>query len=190
MAGGWSGTFPAKPRPALAQALAGPGKPGPRPWQGRGLWQAQGLAGSGRLWQALAGSGRLWQALAGSGRLWQTLANSGKLWQTLANSGKLWQTLANSGKLWQTLANSEKPASGGPVLFLGVTRFFVAFKGIIIFMRLYASRLDKGSARPRKLTLPGRLEDWSPAVQLARHACSTPSLLGGLAALEFTDLGF
>ena len=88
MAGGWSGTFPAKPRPALAQALAGPGKPGPRPWQ--------------------AGT---WQALAGAG----------------------------SGRVWQGPAGSEKPASGGPVLFLGVTRFFVGFKGIIIFMRLYAS---------------------------------------------------
>ena len=93
MGSGWSGTFPAKPRP--------------------------GLAGSGRPWQALAGSGRLWQALAGSARLWQALAGS--------------------GRLWQALAGSEKPASGGPVLFLGVTRFFVGFKGITIFMRLYAS---------------------------------------------------
>ena len=72
---------PAKPRPALAQALAGPGKPGPR----------QCLAGCGRL------SGRL---LAGSGRLWH---------QALA---------AGSGR---ALAGSGKPASGGPVLFLGVT---------------------------------------------------------------------
>ena len=101
------------------------------------LWQArQALAGSG---MAGSGSGRLSQALAGSGRLWQALAGSGRLWQALAGSGRLWQALAGSGRLWQALAGSEKPASGGPVLFLGVTRFFVGFKGIIIFMRLYAS---------------------------------------------------
>ena len=118
--GGWSGTQQALGRPW--QALAGPG----RLWQ---AWQALALAGSaGRLWQA----GRVWQ----SGRLWQALAGSGRLWQVLAGSGRLW---AGSGRLWQALAGSEKPASGGPVLFLGVTRFFVGFKGIIIFMRLYAS---------------------------------------------------
>ena len=136
MAGGWSGGRPWR-------RLWHPGKPGPKPLALAGsagsgrLWQA--LAGSGRLWQALAGSGRLWQALAGSGRLWQALAGSGRLWQALAGSGRLWQALAGSGRLWQALAGSEKPASGGPVLFLGVTRFFVGFKGIIIFMRLYAS---------------------------------------------------
>ena len=54
-------TFPVKP-PGLAQVLAGPGKPGPRPWQAC-------LAGPGMASEALAGSGRLWQALAGSGRL-------------------------------------------------------------------------------------------------------------------------
>ena len=150
-----------RPWRRLWQALAsqrpgrGPASPGRPFWQalasGR-LWQAlaswQALADSGRLWQALAGSGRqalasllgragsgrLWQ-VAGSGRLWQALASSGssgRLW--LAGSGRLWQ-----GRLWQALAGSEKPASAGPVLFLGVTRFFVGFKGIIIFMRLYAS---------------------------------------------------
>ena len=98
-----------------AQALAGPGN---------------GMAGSAKA------SGRLWQALAGSGRL------AGSVWQALAGfdeAGRLWQALAGSGRLWQALAGSEKPASGRPVLFLGVTRFFVGFKGIIIFMRLYAS---------------------------------------------------
>ena len=52
----------------------------------------------------------------------------------------------------------EKPASNDPVF----TRFFVGFKGIIIqeAVRLVnPCRLDKGSARPRKLTLPGQLED-------------------------------
>ena len=98
--------FPAKLRPALAQAQR-PCKP----------------------WQARAGSGRPCQALAGS-------AGSGRLWQALAGPGRVWQAL---GRLWQALAGSEKPGCGGPVLFLGVTRFFVGFKGIIIFMRLYAS---------------------------------------------------
>ena len=79
---------------------------------------------------------RLWQALA---MAWQALPR-----QALPGSGRLWQlgfdeALAGSGRLWQALAGSEKPASGRPVLFLGVTRFFVGFKGIIIFMRLYAS---------------------------------------------------
>ena len=55
------------------------------------------------------------QALAGSGRLWQALA--------LAGSGRLWQALPNSGRLWQALAGSEKPASGGPVLFLRVLEY-------------------------------------------------------------------
>ena len=99
----------------------------------QGLWQvvgpapalAQALAGLCKPWQAI----RPWQALAGSG-----MAGSGRVWQALAS-----QALAGSGRLWQALAGSEKPAFGGPVLFLGVTRFFVGFKGIIIFMRLYAS---------------------------------------------------
>ena len=85
----WKGAFEilgaTLKKPALAQALAGPGKPGPRQ-----AWHRQA-----------------WQALA--------------------------------GRLWQALTGSEKPASGNFVLFLGVTRFFVGFKGIIIFMRLYAS---------------------------------------------------
>ena len=99
-------------RERLWKAAAGPGKPGPRPWQ---AWQRlQALqARHGRL----ADSGRVWQAVAGSGRVWQALA----LWQALAGPGRLWQA--------QALA----------VLFLGVTRFFVGFKGIIIFMRLYVS---------------------------------------------------
>ena len=88
---------------------------GGRPWH-PGKPGPRPLAGS--VWQ-------LCKALAGSGRL------------PLAGSGRL--PLAGSGRLWQALAGSEKPASGGPVLFLGVTRFFVGFKGIIIFMRLYAS---------------------------------------------------
>ena len=80
MAGGWS--FPAKPQPALAQAWQDLASPGPAS-SGR-PWQAQALAGSGRLCQALAG---LAGALAGSGRLWQALAGSGRLWQALAGSG-------------------------------------------------------------------------------------------------------
>ena len=133
--------------------MAGPASPGGRPWQAAESGKALAFsAGSGSLWQAVAGSlAGFWQALAGSGiRLWQALAaGSGRLWQQAPAgsgsrlSGALQALAAGSGRLWQALAGSgrlalESLAPAG-VLFLGVTRFFVGFKGIIIFMRLYAS---------------------------------------------------
>ena len=131
-------------------------------------WKIEVLGGAGKFLQALAGPGR-------PGRLWQ-VAGPGKAWQALASPGKPWQPLAGPGRA---------PASGGPVLFLGHSVFCrEGYYNIYEAVRLVnPCRLDKGSARPRLLTFPGRLEDWSPAVRLARHACSTPSLvLGGLAA--------
>ena len=97
----------------------------------------------------------------------------------LGGAPDVWDGPPTSGGAPGRRGTSGGGSPGAENVLKNSQKFFHAFKGSIICNE--AVRLV--NPWPRKLTLPGRLEDGSRAVRLARHASQQPWLaLGGLAA--------